>query len=72
MHLSDALTSDFGPAPECGPSQIRNDVAFGSKADVTLSNRDVAITLEALTLQRPLPNDALKIVASGEKEDDAA
>jgi putative SOS response-associated peptidase YedK len=27
---------------------------------------------DALTLQRPLLNDALKIVASGEKEDRAA
>ena len=28
--------------------------------------------VEALTLQRPLPNDALTIVAKGEKEDKAA
>ena len=27
---------------------------------------------EAIKLQRPLTNDALKIVASGEKEDEAA
>jgi putative SOS response-associated peptidase YedK len=28
-----------------------------------------ADTIDALTLQRPLPNDALRIVAKGEKED---
>jgi putative SOS response-associated peptidase YedK len=31
-----------------------------------------ADTLDALALQRPMPDDALRIVASGEKEDGAA
>jgi putative SOS response-associated peptidase YedK len=29
-------------------------------------------TIEALKLQRPLPNERLRIVAQGEKEDQAA
>ena len=66
--LSAAAPSDHNVA-KVDPHSSKGDVPNIAVFDVVSSAEVGAIHAEALTLQRPLPDLALRIVARGEKKD---